>query len=455
MSIKIFKIPFSEKFRINLSNKILDWAENQHNQKSEIIKILKGMRSEQRKISEETFQKTRPPKKTELDLISIRLIELFQYEDFKILFENLKRMFSDKDSVGLSNRISKFTNDRKNTLLSGGWMRLGFIYRDKKPIISQPALCAPDLPEEVERIDICLQHILPSSIVITMDIFLNDKVTSNLQKLQTDKYLPQFTMTSFNLHPFFPNISMSISEVKMIEALSKMLRNIRIKVESVIRPYFFGEFSKITSNSPKLPAIEVFGLKGLGQEGNSFIQWANKSSNWWISLGFELFSGTFNNNKLAFNWEHVTLNSHEKIPSRVLVFWNSYFKNLNYRVFGYNERVAIANSMSFFLNGIGTMYSAIKFLQTKVDKVEIFRSSLFKILKKGEYRRQSIAKQISLYDGLQEEKRVTERFLLEYDLSPKNLETRIWNSELKTMKYTNLNTKKAISRNSFLKESGR
>lgn len=54
----------------------------------------------------------------------------------------------------------------------------------------------PDLPPEVELIKLSLNKILPSTIVIVLDVRLNRRANVKLEKLQEDKYLPETRVES-------------------------------------------------------------------------------------------------------------------------------------------------------------------------------------------------------------------------------------------------------------------
>jgi hypothetical protein len=155
-------------------------------------------------------------------------------------------------------------------------------------------------------------------------------------------------------------------------------------------------------------------------------------------MGFELYFQTFNNKKLAFHWAHKAIHTDALIPSRVLLFWEPYLKDLNIKMYGGDEKLAITSTICDFLNTILIPFSAIEFLNQKVEGVKRFRSTLYSNMTKGKFGNQDLRKQLIVYGELQHEIRKTERFLLEFDQAKKIVEREFRESNLGKMLYTNL-----------------
>ena len=81
---------------------------------------------------------------------------------------------------------------------ASSWWWVGTLLRDNsRYILSQPVSVIPELPTSVDYINVALHHILPSVIVLTLDVHLNehasDKVTAFKQnptylKLHCSRY---------------------------------------------------------------------------------------------------------------------------------------------------------------------------------------------------------------------------------------------------------------------------
>ena len=59
------------------------------------------------------------------------------------------------------------------------------------------------------------------------------------------------------------------------------------------------------SEKPRLPAIEVYGLKGLPEGEEAFQKWSKEAWDWSESLGFHFHYDTYSNGKTLFTWSHT------------------------------------------------------------------------------------------------------------------------------------------------------
>ena len=58
-------------------------------------------------------------------------------------------------------------------LFQGGWSNIGTLCREKPWLGILQARIVPELPEEVQRVDISVHKVLPSAVVVALDVHLS------------------------------------------------------------------------------------------------------------------------------------------------------------------------------------------------------------------------------------------------------------------------------------------
>jgi len=137
-----------------------------------LIHSLQRYRELGRKDAEATFLKTRPLEGSSLNFLSIRMIEVFQLEQQEKLYDGLEKLFPELDGNNHQQTFKEYFGDLSNSITSGGWKNIGTIFRENKIIGPTNTYRMPDLPSEVDYINISLHKTLPSILVITLDVYL-------------------------------------------------------------------------------------------------------------------------------------------------------------------------------------------------------------------------------------------------------------------------------------------
>ncbi len=275
-------------------------------------------------------------------------------------------------------------------------------------------------------------------IFITFDVYLNASASSTLKKIQSQKHLPELEIEFlFPSEKYFGTSEWS-AERSREQAVIGWLDNIRKNIETSISTYFNGYFMQQSTNTARLPAIEIYGLKRNPKTKKSFVSWVKSTRNWCDSLGFQFYWNTFNNSSFVFSWAHKAIFSDTKIAHRVLVFWKLFQENANTEMNSGDEKFGILQKINFFLDNILTLFVAVEFLGKKVENIKKYRTDVFANMTHGKTGIPNLNKQLRLYANLQEERRSTERFLLEFDQVEEFTQRRIEESELEKLAYTNL-----------------
>ena len=81
MPIYYLRIPLPKNYRAKITKAILDKVEALSKAQNPYIKSLQSERVHHREQAQTTFERSRPPQNTQLELLTIRLIDVFQFEE--------------------------------------------------------------------------------------------------------------------------------------------------------------------------------------------------------------------------------------------------------------------------------------------------------------------------------------------------------------------------------------
>jgi hypothetical protein len=299
-----------DNWRVKLGSFYLDWAEKLPRFRGGIIAELQNLRERQRQDAKTAFQESRFPDGVSIELSYIRLAEIFLLEDTGQLKKGLRHLFPTiNDKTGGEHIIGDFTSFATG-LTSAGWKTIGLIVRQGNTTAGLSNIIhfreLPNLPPEVKCIEVQLHKFLSSSIILTFDIHLTQEVTARLLELHKQIYLPHIRFSK--LAPWnlvSGGLSEGSPDTGVTDAILQWLKNLRIQVEKIIQPYFRGYFFNAPPNvSARLPAIEVFKLKGTPSKPEDLHNWLCKIENsvWWKSVGFNSSSSIYSDGNMAFIW---------------------------------------------------------------------------------------------------------------------------------------------------------
>jgi hypothetical protein len=231
-------------------------------------------------------KRCRPPDGSSLEFRHFRLIELFSLEDFDRMTGGLQTVFSGPSRYPRPDYLDEFEG-RADDLYAGGWARIGTLIRSGDPFFwAGHTRRIPDLPEEVQHIDLIAHKLLPSLIAITADVFLTDKATERIRSIQGELYLPEVTFRYWNPRRWLHGFSTRPPESIASEAVLFWIDGLRSRVEMLLLPFFKGRFLSTRDRSrSRLPAIETFCLVNV-PFGSGFAPWKRSAGHWWRSLGF-------------------------------------------------------------------------------------------------------------------------------------------------------------------------
>lgn len=407
-----FHLP--EKINLIITGKLLDLAETLPKFQGGPISELQSERETQHNLSKETYERTRPPEGTELDFVGFRMIEIVHYEDFAQVKAGILRLFPDLNNSPRMDSFEQSFQRFSESISWGGWMNLGMIYRDQKPLSSTPSCKIIELPPEVDVIIVGLYKSLPSLLTISFDVRLSKDATMKLRKLQEEMYLGEVRITAFNIKYGFLGLSLTSPDNAMQKRILKWQEGLRGDVEKCVRKFVSGYFAVHNSGVTKLPTIEVYVLKGTTEKFTDFSSWAKAAWHWWSSQGFNFYSRPFSDGKILFNWSdrETEESSH---AHRIIVIWETYQKE-HERGLGEPGRNSIMYQLSMgFLHSITTPFAVHEYLRNSISRTEKLRSVIYSALNPNRLFWNSLSHKIQLYSKVQDEKNILTRMVFEFE----------------------------------------
>ncbi len=408
------KIDIPKKYRAKLSKAWLDWAEMLPKFGGGPINILQQIRESQRRQSDDTFQRTRPPQGVTVQYLYVRLFELFQIEDFERL-RKLLELFPKPNDESEKSLFQQFTEKAKR-ITGSSWWNLGTLSRDGGWYrTGQRQRKLKHLPEEVVQIDIGAFQLMPSIFVVTFDIRLNEKAKTKLSQLQDRHYLPEILFAQLIPRDFM-GYSGNMADTVMSQEILAWLEELRGKVEICLAPYANGYFMQHSpSKLARLPALEVFVFKGVGEMKNGLSAWLQESQMWLRSLGFDTFPLTYTNDEVVLIPSKNSLWWDETVkpPHRLIVLWERFTKAKTRDGNELTDSSTIYQTQ-FLLSGISPFLTILEYLGFVQERIEDLRQRVFRRVISGWFSKILLGPQSGLSDRILQESFLLDRLMTEF-----------------------------------------
>jgi hypothetical protein len=250
---------FSDQIKKALTRRALDIAEVLPKFQGGFLQRLQSMRQRQRKAAADLHTATRASSGIDVTYVGFRLFELFPAEEHDKLSTGLRRLFPTRQ-YGFD-EIDRFTSTA-GEMFNGGWSNIGVLVRDRSLIWSLQNRLLPELPEEIQSVEVSVHKILPSAIVAVFDVTLTQTATKTLKTLHEQHYLPEVWF-----HKWFPwrkhswARSESRAERAMKDAILEWESSLHFAVEQIVTSYLSGFFRRAVNR--RLPLIDIFAVSGV------------------------------------------------------------------------------------------------------------------------------------------------------------------------------------------------
>jgi hypothetical protein len=422
------KMKIPDNIRTAISRKYLDWAEKLPNRDSGLISRLQTIRKFQRQHARETHNKTRPPEGIELSYLALRLIELFHLEEIDNLIDGLNLLFPGFSNYFMrENRFSSDLQSMSETISGTGCATVGYLSRKDTRLFYPYHRKIESLPSKVEYVSINYIKLWPSALIITFDVCLNEEATSQIVALQKKYFLPEIRFRS--LLPWRltrSHIKMPTMRKEIIEWFSEL----RFQVEKCIEPFISGFFMQHNNQKNcRLPAIEVFGFKGIPEEDEPDVaKWTEKTYGWWDSFGFKFYWPFYSNGQILFVKSSDDRPRERSIPYRIVALWEQYLKSITSEHMS-TERETVSRYINHVLDSLVPYISIHEFQATVQRELQKLRKIAFISVHKGG---QKLPKAIKLHSIISKEAMNLQRMAIEFKQEKKSILREM--SALKDMK---------------------
>jgi hypothetical protein len=382
LALTIMKLPIPDRVRTKLAEKYLDLAERYPNFNWGPARSLRIIREFQRKNAEDTYLRCKAQEGVALDFLYFRLIEIVHLEDFGSLHRSLLQLLPQlSDSPSYQDFSAEF-NRRASSLRGSSWQKIGYLFRKKKSFLVgfDAYREMPNLPVEVDFVEVGLHKVLPSIYAVSFDVHLTAAATEHLTQLQDSRYMPIvrfdgiIPLMKLGRAIHLSGHSESPSETEMSRALLTWLEQLRGGVERCISPFIRGHFMKQSgADLARLPTVEVYTLAGVPEDEEAFNKWLQTARFWLDPLGIEDRFDSYGNNDLLFSWSRKD-RMVGRWPHRLVVMKDSYSKSLRTEGYGGDERAAIVYGTRYLMDDLTPPIALYEHLRTMERRVEQVRA---------------------------------------------------------------------------------
>ena len=378
------------------------------------IRSLQRIQETNDRQAEDWQKKTKPPEGCELEFLHLRLIELFNIEEFEKLRRGLLKLFPAlENQTGEGDFLESFRS-RSETIEGGVWQDLGTIFRESKQrlIGGNASRTIERLPEDVRFIKLAFHQFLPSVIVIIADVYLTPEAAGRLSGIQARAYHREVRFKNLLPWKAWRGYSLTGPQILQKRAVLNWLNDLRAGVEGGLRPYLSGQFMQQTSKrGSRLPAIEVYALRG-SPEPEKYLRWAIKARHWLGSYSLEYSPHSYGDKRHIFLPRDPTgIGGGRSAAHRLIVLWDELIKTVSAEGYGGDERLAVIHHTEDLLGALVPRVTILDFLRSIQRNVERLRAITFESMAS----RKRMGAYFRLYGRVTREAMLLERVALEFD----------------------------------------
>ncbi len=382
-------------YKINkwLSKKYLAWAEILPDFNGGMISDLQSFQRFNRNEADRAFEDSRIPVGTEIDLLSFTMFEMFNLEDFESIKPGLLRMFSKSQDTRKEQDLVPSIDEIVGNSLRRGWTLLGVIYPETRNFYGAPVTqMIPELPSEVEFINLRLFRLSASIIILTAEVHLKKIVIDNMKLRRNQKYLPEIRFEKmFPLKSYDLNHHILHSNDIMREKVTEVLDNIREKVEYCLKSVFVGFFGQYSRSKVKQPIIEMYSITDFPINIVSDDAWNMKNRSWLASFGIDVWENLFASNNCIFAFSKIDrLSYHSKLQDRhsfqlIINQVNEIEKSKKMRFVDY--RYGLSYRYQNLVDDIIPLLITFQFLEVIKDNMSFINRDATNIIKRRKFKK--------------------------------------------------------------------
>lgn len=386
-----------------ISEKLLDWAERLPRSNIWPVARFQRIRSSQKAHSEKVFQETRSPPNTSIEMLYIRLFDVFQVDEFSDIEGGMTRLFP---SLGRMRRHRSTLIDARRlaeSISEAGALRLGVISAQPNLFGDVASTELNTLPNnDIAHVDVTLHKFIPSLFAISFDIYPTDEAREQFHKLCNQRYLSTIDINKLLSWNKFSLETHNTHQI-MADTIFEWLKHLQRRCEAYSHEFVEGFFSRSTSRMNKyssMPMIEVYASKGIPTASSEFVGWKKCARSWPDALGFNVDENVYGNLNQILTFSKYTRADEPKRFDRVqqLLVWESFFdapKSNTPLATEISDHIANVNNDWF-------MFVVILELLTIIQHhIEMIRKSAFRRMKSRFTR---VSGHLKLYEQINREK---------------------------------------------------
>jgi hypothetical protein len=244
------------------------------------------------------------------------LFEVFTIEEFDYLESGIRRLFPRMEPDSPFGRFRGSADE----LLAGGWARIGTLVESGGQLWSSSLPVEEiDLPEYVKSVEVWGHRLLPSLFSVSLRAVLKKAATETLIRVQSSHYLPEVRF--WPMIPTGPRYRSAdnLPDAVALRMLTAHLQQVRSEIEHCFAPFLPGHFMTRPGRTPRLPAVEIYQLKGTGTGIESLRRWKASTRPWWTSMAFEFHPWfSFQNGHILFTL-NGSFRMEEDVPYKLLI----------------------------------------------------------------------------------------------------------------------------------------
>lgn len=361
------------------------------------------MRQRQRKAAADLHAATRTSSGVDVTYVGFRLFELFPAEEHDRLGSGLRKLFPTRQYG--SDEIDRFTST-VGEMFNGGWSNIGVLVRDRSLIWGLQNRLLPELPEEIQSVEVSVHKILPSAIVAVFDVTLTKTATKTLKALHEQHYLPEIWF-----HKWLPwrkhswARSESRAEWAMKDAILEWESRLHFAVEQIVTSYLSGFFRR--SVNRKLPSIDIFAVSGVVTTENMEMALPKSVTSWmesFVLLPRAWSLETCVGDNLVFAWKEDA-DERPGVPYRFVETYSQLPQEKDDQYFARRERLDALLPYLCFIEAISSVQV----------QLEALRILVYRTLTRTGFFRRRLRREIRLNDRIQKEAMFIGRLALELE----------------------------------------
>jgi hypothetical protein len=390
----------------------------------DFVQFYSGVHHNMGEYARAVHDHVRPPRDAELEFVGLQLAELFHYEDFEKLKRGLVGLFADSGRHNVAEVERNISGiGGLDVLIGGGTTHVGTLYpRGAVLPLWSGAAGTLSLPSEVKSIDIKISHILPSVVVVILSVGLHDTVSLHLRSLQQRFYYAEPVIRTDSYLPWklgfmsAEGSGLRSSEMRMRDEIHDWLSAFQREIEEAVAPHIAGYFvAGNPSAGRRLPAIEIFALKGIPPGDSSLDEWAKEARGWLDSL--ELlpdYEPTYQAGHLLYTPAFARIPyPPRRVAHRVLVDWSRYMEHFEEHAkaipTGHSGKSYLLRRFEI-LDDLSSILALTDALKSARQRVQELRQNVFRAV---HHRGGMLNKQVAVYYMLQRESLLLERVTTE------------------------------------------